>query len=184
MTVSSTPLPGLLVIVPKIFIDERGLFFESFNIQKYQEAGIEGNFLQDNISVSKRGVLRGLHFQIAPYSQSKLIQVIEGEVWDVAVDMRPDSPYYGSYYSILLSADIRNQLYIPAGFAHGFLTLSERAVFHYKCDQYYHPAAESGIHYADPDLNIKWPEIGSPFIVSDKDKVLPPFSSYNKWSAK
>jgi dTDP-4-dehydrorhamnose 3,5-epimerase len=175
MKIIESPLPGLLLIEPRVFEDARGYFFESFNRKNLMEAGIDAQFVQDNQSLSQYGVIRGLHYQLAPYAQSKLVRVLEGSVWDVAVDIRKNSPTYGKFYGVELSAENKLQLYIPKGFAHGFAVTSERAVFFYKCDSFYNPEAERGIHYLDPELDIPWPIPTDKALVSVKDKVLPGF---------
>lgn len=175
MTITESPLPGLLILQPRVFEDSRGYFFESFNRRILMDAGIDAQFVQDNQSLSQYGVLRGLHFQLAPYAQSKLVRVLLGSVWDVAVDIRQGSPTFGQHFSLELSAENRTQLYIPKGFAHGFAVTSPSAVFFYKCDTFYNPEAERGIHYLDPDLAIPWPVPVEDAVISAKDKVLPAF---------
>lgn len=168
-----TPIEGLLIFEPRVFADDRGYFFESYNQRIWEEAGLSVQFVQDNQARSTRGVLRGLHFQTGEHAQSKLVRVIEGAVLDVVVDIRPQSVTYGQWYSIQLSADNKRQLFVPRGFAHGYLVLSETAEFAYKCDNYYHKAAEGGIRYDDPGLNIDWQFDLNQVLVSDKDKILP-----------
>ena len=163
---------GLFEIKPKVFSDKRGYFFESWSQREFEEAGITEKFVQDNQSMSVKGVLRGLHFQITR-PQGKLVRAIAGEVFDVAVDLRPDSPTCGKWHGVILSGEKQNQFYIPAGFAHGFLALSETAVFAYKCTEFYHPDDEGGIIWNDPAIGIKWPDIGMDYIISEKDKNLP-----------
>lgn len=175
MMIQESPLPGLLIIEPKVFEDSRGYFFESFNLKNLKDAGIDGQFVQDNQSLSQYGVLRGLHYQLAPYAQSKLVRVLEGSVWDVAVDIRKNSPTFGHYFGMELSSDNKIQLFIPQGFAHGFAVTSPTAVFLYKCDSFYNPGAERGIHFSDPDLAIPWPIPEGRANISAKDKVLPFF---------
>lgn len=175
MTIQESPLRGLLIIEPKVFADSRGYFFESFNQTNLMDAGIQALFVQDNQSLSQQGVLRGLHYQLAPYAQSKLVRVLQGSVWDVVVDIRKNSPTFGHHFGIELSAENKIQLFIPHGFAHGFAVTSQSAVFFYKCDNYYHPEAERGIHFNDPDLAIPWPIPEDTALVSAKDKVLPLF---------
>lgn len=168
MTVTSFDIDGLLLIDPKVFSDERGYFLETFNELKYKEIlGSQYTFVQDNLSLSAKGVLRGLHFQLAPYSQGKLVQVLKGKVLDVAVDIRIDSPTYGHYQSVELSDTNHLQFWIPPGFAHGFLTLEENTLFSYKCTQYYSPENERTILWNDEVLKINW-GIENP-IVSKKD---------------
>jgi len=175
MTIRESPLPGLLIIEPKVFEDSRGYFFESFNRKNLVDAGVEAQFVQDNQSLSQYGVLRGLHYQLAPYAQSKLVRVLQGSVWDVAVDLRKNSPTFGKHFGIELSAENKIQLFIPHGFAHGFTVTSPNTVFFYKCDSFYTPEAERGIHFNDPDLAIPWPIGENDAIISAKDKVLPLF---------
>jgi dTDP-4-dehydrorhamnose 3,5-epimerase len=174
MTITPTPLAGCIIITPRVFNDERGYFFESFNAQTFNDAvGHTVNFVQDNQSFSTKGVLRGLHFQKGEHAQAKLVRVTKGEVLDVAVDLRSGSATYGQYYSALLSAENNKQFFVPRGFAHGFVVLSDEAVFQYKCDNYYNKQSEGGLHYADPDLAIDWQMDADKLIVSDKDVELP-----------
>ena len=174
MQVSKTPIDGLLTIEPKIFADPRGMFYEVYSENKYEEYGIPC-FVQDNHSVSKKGVLRGLHYQVNP-GQGKLVRVTRGEVFDVAVDIRKQSPTYGKWWGLSLSETNNFQLYIPIGFAHGFCVLSESAEVLYKCSDYYSPENERGILWNDPDLAIDWP-VKDP-ILSEKDAVSPLFSEF------
>ncbi len=176
MKIIETPIPGLLIIEPRVFADQRGYFLESYNQQKFVEAGISTVFVQDNESKSGRGVIRGLHYQLEPYSQTKLVRVIQGSVYDVAVDCREGSPTFGQSFGLELSEENKLQFFIPKGFAHGFSVLSETAVFSYKCDALYKPAAERGILYNDPALKINWGIDPSEALVSGKDKVLPLFA--------
>ena len=175
MKIIETPIPGLLILEPRVFADQRGYFLESYNQQKLQEAGISTIFVQDNESKSGRGVIRGLHYQLAPYSQTKLVRVIQGSVYDVAVDCREGSPTFGQSFGLELSEENKLQFYIPKGFAHGFSVLSETAVFSYKCDALYSPLAERGIRYNDPALKINWGIDSSEAVVSGKDTILPLF---------
>jgi dTDP-4-dehydrorhamnose 3,5-epimerase len=168
--ISETELPGVLLLEPKRFGDDRGFFMELFHAKRYTEAGIPGPFVQDNFSRSAKGILRGLHFQ-QPHAQGKLVQVFAGTVYDVAVDIRRGSPTFGKWVGVELSADNRRQLWVPAGFAHGFCVLSESADFHYKCTELYSPASEHGIAWNDPDLGIPWP-VKSP-LLSPKDSAAP-----------
>ncbi len=172
-----TPIQDLLIFEPKIFEDARGYFFESFNSAVFAEKSINTNFVQDNQSKSTYGVLRGLHYQLNPFSQAKLVRVISGEVLDVAVDIRQNSRTYGKHYSIILSAENKKQLYIPRGFAHGFVVLSETAEFFYKCDNFYSKEHDAGIIYNDPSLKIDWKLKHDEILVSEKDKNLPEFKS-------
>jgi len=174
MNIKPTPLAGCIIIEPKVFGDERGYFFESFNQQKFTElTGQDTVFIQDNQSYSAKGVLRGLHFQKGDATQAKLVRVIKGEVLDVAVDLRKDSKTYGQHFDIRLSDQNNLQLLIPRGFAHGFVVLSDDAIFQYKCDNYYDKAAEGGLHYADPAFGIDWLLPHDQLIVSQKDLELP-----------
>lgn len=174
MQFHSTPLKDCFYISPDVFRDHRGIFLESYRKNKFNEStGLEIDFVQDNQSVSTRGVLRGLHFQEGNHAQAKLVRVIYGEVLDVVVDLRPESPSFKKSLSILLNDKNHHQLFIPQGFAHGFLTLSEVSVFSYKCDRYYSPGAESGVLYNDPDLAIDWGMPEEELILSEKDKNLP-----------
>ncbi len=167
MKTKETSLQGVLIIEPDVYKDSRGFFLETYQKERYREAGIEVEFVQSNLSSSLRGSLRGLHYQLSPHDQSKLVQVIKGEVFDVAVDIRRGSPTFGSWVSVLLSEENKRQLFIPKGFAHGFCVKSETAIFQYQCDTYYSPESERGILWSDSDLNIDWP-VKDP-ILSDKD---------------
>jgi len=167
-------IEGLCVITPKVYGDRRGYFMETYNKNDMIEAGIDYNFVQDNQSGSTKGVLRGLHFQIN-FPQTKLVRVIKGSVFDVAVDLRKGSKTFGKYFGAELSAENHKQFLIPKNFAHGFLVLSDEAEFFYKCDDFYHPNDEGGIIYNDPDINVAWPKIDVPFILSDKDLKLKTF---------
>jgi len=149
-------IPGLLVIEPTVFGDARGFFLETWNRRRYAEAGLDADFVQDNVSFSRRGILRGLHFQ-NPSPQGKLLQVLLGEVFDVAVDVRKSSPTFGKWHGLVLSSENKRQFYVPSGFAHGFLVLSETALFHYKCTNFYSPKDEFAIRWDDPGIGIKWP---------------------------
>lgn len=178
MIIEKLSIPEVLLIKPKLYFDDRGAFFESFNDKKFKElSGLDVNFVQDNVSFSKKGVLRGLHFQQAPFEQAKLVQVLKGKVLDVAVDIRENSPSYGKYVSYELSDENNFQLFIPRGFAHGFLTLSEEVVFSYKCDNYYAPDCDSGIIYNDSNIDINWGDNLENLIVSDKDLLLKPLNN-------
>jgi dTDP-4-dehydrorhamnose 3,5-epimerase len=182
MMFETTPLEGLLIYKPKIFQDERGYFFESFNKKAFQAANITEDFVQDNRSYSIKGTLRGLHFQKAPFEQAKFVTVTRGEVYDVAVDIRPHSVTFGQSFGILLSEKEPRYLYIPRGFAHGFLTVSESADFFYKVDNIYNKESEGGLSYNDPSLEIDWPQLDRPFIISEKDRILPSLQDFkNTW---
>ena len=171
-----TPISNLLVFEPKIHEDSRGYFFESFNLQTFRSEGIEINFVQDNQSSSNYGVIRGLHYQLNPSAQVKLIRVLSGRILDVAVDIRKGSPTFGKSFSIELSAENKKQLFIPAGFAHGFSVLSEQAEVLYKCDSFYNKDREAGILYNDPSLSVDWKIPAGKEIISEKDKGLPLFT--------
>jgi dTDP-4-dehydrorhamnose 3,5-epimerase len=173
----TTDIPGLLVFESKVFTDSRGYFLESYNENNFTEKGINVKFVQDNESSSRYGVIRGLHYQLMPYAQAKLIRVFEGSILDVAVDIRKNSPTFGKSFSIELTGENKKQLYIPAGFAHGFSVLSERAVVFYKCDGFYNKESEGGILFNDPHLNIDWKIPAGKEIISDKDKLLPSFAN-------
>jgi dTDP-4-dehydrorhamnose 3,5-epimerase len=170
MPFTATPLAGVMLFEPRIWSDDRGYFYESYNERTFREAGITARFVQDNQARSGRGVLRGLHFQTGAYAQAKLVRVIEGEVFDVAVDMRPDSPTFRQWYGVTLSAADHRQLFVPRGFAHGYLVLSDWATFVYKCDNFYSKKHEGGIAYNDPALGIEWPDPGVPLILSERDQ--------------
>lgn len=187
-------IEGLFAIVPYLYGDSRGSFIETYNRRDLENEGIYVDFVQDNQSTSVNGVLRGLHFQIK-YPQTKLVRILKGEVFDVAVDLRPGSKTFGKWHGEILSEGNRKQLLIPQGFAHGFLVLSEYATFCYKCDDFYHPEDEGGLSWNDPDIGIKWPEVllkhndntgedeyvlqsGVPLMLSDKDKTWPSFKEY------
>jgi dTDP-4-dehydrorhamnose 3,5-epimerase len=178
LKVIKTEITGLLIIEPDVFSDDRGFFFESYNKQRYEDVGINYEFVQDNISKSKKGTIRGLHYQVGDNAQGKLCQVIEGEVLDVAVDIRFNSPTFGKYFSLVLNSEKKSQLWIPPGFAHGFSVLSEEAIFSYKCTNYYNKAKERSILYNDPDINIDW-KISDP-IVSEKDLEATLFKNIGK----
>jgi len=170
MKITATRLPGVLIIEPDVFGDDRGSFMETYHQARYEELGIKARFVQDNLSYSRRGVLRGLHYQY-PHSQGKLVYVLKGEVFDVAVDVRVGSPHYGQWVGVTLSEKNKRQLFIPEGFAHGFVVVSDEALFAYKCTDFYHPEAEGGIIWNDPDLGIEWPEMNP--VLSSKDASYP-----------
>lgn len=173
MQIIDTAISEVKIIVPKVFGDARGYFFESWNAEKYSAAGIDCNWVQDNESKSKFGVLRGLHYQAAPYTQAKLVRVIEGEVLDVAVDIRKGSPTFGRHVAVRLSDENKYQLFVPRGFAHGFVVLSDSVTFAYKCDNAYMPSHERGIAFNDPALGIDWLVNLSEYILSPKDTANP-----------
>ena len=176
MEIIKTPIADLIILKPRIFEDARGFFCETYNEKVFNEAGITTYFCQDNLSKSSYGVIRGLHYQLAPHSQSKLVSVVQGKVWDVVVDLRKGSPTFGQWFGSELSEENHLQFFIPKGFAHGFSVLSETAVFSYKCDDFYNPTLERGILYNDTDLNIDWKIPAEKAIISDKDKVHPRLS--------
>jgi len=176
MTATETKLKGCFIIEPQVFKDNRGYFFESFNQDSFNELiGEVIDFVQDNESFSSKGVLRGLHFQKGGYAQAKLVRVVKGKVLDVVVDMRKNSPTFSKHFSIELSEENKTQLFVPRGFAHGFIVLSDTAIFSYKCDNFYNKTSEQGFRYDDPSLGIDWKLPTNEFIVSEKDLVLPTF---------
>jgi dTDP-4-dehydrorhamnose 3,5-epimerase len=175
MDIQTTFIPGLLVVKPSVYNDNRGCFYEVYSQMRYAKNGIDAHFLQDNLSQSVKGVIRGLHYQLAPYSQAKLVHVLRGRVLDVAVDLRAGSPTFGKHFSIELSESNRLQFYIPSGFAHGFSVLSDEVLFYYKCDNEYHKDGERGINYNDSTFNINWGVSAQEAIVSPKDGALPAF---------
>ena len=173
MKVIETEIEGVVILEPQIFGDERGYFFESFSLKRFEEEVSKTVFVQDNESKSKYGVLRGLHYQLPPYTQAKLVRVVKGTVLDVAVDIRKGSPTFGKYVAAELSEDNKRQFFLPKGLAHGFVVLSEEAVFQYKCDEYYAPGHEGAIRFDDPDLGIDWRLPLKDIILSEKDKKHP-----------
>lgn len=168
-------IEGLVVIQPRVFQDDRGYFFESYQKETYESLGVLADFVQDNESKSTKGVLRGLHMQTGDFAQAKLVKVVHGSVWDVAVDVRADSPTYGQWFGLELSAENKLQFFIPRGFAHGFLVTSDEAIFQYKCDNYYNKESEAGIYYNSSSLAIDWPSIDTEILLSAKDKEYPNF---------
>jgi dTDP-4-dehydrorhamnose 3,5-epimerase len=172
-----TAIPGLIIFEPAVYKDDRGYFFESYNEQTFHHQGLTARFVQDNQSFSAYGVIRGLHYQLEPHAQAKLIRVLQGKILDVAVDLRKNSQSYGQWLSIELSSDNRRQLFVPRGFAHGFSVLSETAEILYKCDAFYHTESEAGIRFDDPALNIDWKVAAARTIVSAKDAALPTFAN-------
>ena len=177
MEVKKFPIAGLIEFVPRVFADDRGVFFETFSARLMAQAGAGAQWVQDNQSTSKKGVLRGLHFQCPPHAQAKLVRVGQGRALDVAVDLRAGSPTYGQHQLVELTADRANLFYIPEGFAHGFMALEENTVFLYKCSDYYAPATEGGLRWDDPDLAIDWGTEVQP-LVSGKDNELPDFRDF------
>jgi len=181
MKLEETHLKGCFILSPKVLEDDRGLFFESFNHKSFEKlSGFSVNFVQDNQSVSKKGVLRGLHYQTGVFAQAKLVRVVKGKVLDVCIDLRPESKTFGQHFSIILDDKKNQQLYIPRTFAHGFVVLKEDTIFSYKCDNYYNKSSESGILYNDPSLNIDWNLSKNQLLLSEKDKQLPTFESLFK----
>lgn len=181
MEIINTPIPDLIILKPRVFKDDRGYFFEAYNDSRYKEAGIKFDFVQDNISYSSKNTIRGLHYQVGDFAQSKLVQVVQGKVIDVAIDLRKNSPTFGKHFAIELSDENNLQFYIPRGFAHGFSVLSETALFHYKCDNYYNKESERGIIYNDKTIGIDWQIDLNNAIVSEKDIVLPTFEDATKF---
>jgi dTDP-4-dehydrorhamnose 3,5-epimerase len=173
----TTDISGLLIFEPAVYKDDRGYFFESYNEQTFHKEGVTNRFVQDNQSFSTYGVIRGLHYQLEPHAQCKLVRVLRGKILDVSIDLRKSSPSYGKWISVELSADNRRQLLVPRGFAHGFSVLSEIAEVSYKCDSFYHKESEGGIRFDDPDLNIDWQVPAAKTIVSQKDLDLPLFAN-------
>jgi dTDP-4-dehydrorhamnose 3,5-epimerase len=173
MQIIETAIPEVKIIVPELFGDERGYFFESWNQEKFRACGIDCNWVQDNESFSQRGVVRGLHYQLAPYTQAKLVRVIEGKVLDVTLDIRKGSPTFGKHVAVELSSENKRLLFIPRGFAHGFAVLSETAVFQYKCDNFYAPQADGGISILDESLGIDWQIPMTQALLSEKDTKHP-----------
>lgn len=179
MDVIKTDIEGVYIIEPKVFGDSRGYFFESFSEKDFKEKVGDVTFVQDNESMSRFGVMRGLHFQRPPYAQSKLVRCVKGKVIDVAVDIRKGSPTYGKHVATLLTEDNHRQFYIPKGFAHGFAVLSESAIFQYKCDNFYHPEADGGISILDESLNIDWGLAIQDAILSEKDTKHPTLAEFD-----
>jgi len=177
MSLTTTDFPGLLIFEPSVFKDERGFFFESYNDKVYQQYNLHFSFIQDNQSHSFYGTMRGLHYQLNPYAQTKLVRVLHGKILDTVVDIRIGSPKYGKIFSIELSAENKKQLLVPKGFAHGFSVLSKTADVLYKCDSFYNKESEAGIIYNDPALNIDWKIPAEEILISPKDLVLPPLSN-------
>lgn len=175
-TFTPTAVPEVILVEPRVFSDGRGSFLETYKRSAFEVAGIDIDFVQDNQSVSQAGVLRGLHYQLPPHAQGKLVRVVAGAVWDVAVDVRRSSPTFGRWVGHELSSDNRHMLYVPPGFAHGFLVLTDEAQFVYKCSAEYRKDAEAGIRWDDPELGIEWPSAGVDAIVSPKDEALPPLA--------
>lgn len=179
MNIIETPIDGLFIVEPRVFEDPRGYFFESFSEKLFKEkSGVEVTFVQDNESLSSKGVLRGLHFQKEPYAQAKLVRVVRGAVQDVAVDLRAGSKTFGQYFSVVLSGENKRQFFIPEGFAHGFLTLEDNTVFQYKCSNYYQPSAEGSIIWNDSDIAVQWALSQQEYLLSQKDLKAPTFAQF------
>ena len=172
---STLNIPGPLIVETRVFPDHRGHFYESFNIKKLSEIGITNKFVQDNVSMSRKGVVRGLHYQLEPFSQAKLIVVLSGKILDVVVDIRKGSPTFGKYLSVELSSKDHKMLFIPKGFAHGFIALEDDTMIQYKCDEYYSPEHERGINFSDPNLNIDWNFPKDQIIIAERDLQFPLF---------
>ena len=184
MKVRATDIEGVLVIEPDVHGDSRGWFVEQYNAERYKAVGITANFVQDNESFSSKGVVRGLHWQAGEHCQAKLVRVIRGAVWDVAVDIRKGSPTFGKYVSVILTGDNKKQFFIPRGFAHGFVVLEDETLFSYKCDNLYCKESERGLMFNDPALGIRWPEVDVEIKLSDKDQKHPPLSEIEPWQAR
>ena len=184
MEVVETEIAGVKVITPRVFRDARGYFAETYNAARYKAAGIPSDFVQDNESLSQKGVLRGLHWQAAPHTQAKLVRVVRGAVWDVAVDIRKGSPTFGRHVAVTLSAENRRQFYIPRGFAHGFIVLEDDTLFSYKCDRLYCKEADRGMLFSDPALCIEWPDLGVELKLSEKDVRHPLLKDIEPWEEK
>ena len=181
MKVENTRIEGVKIIEPQVFGDNRGWFAEQYNAARYKEAGISADFVQDNESFSSKGVVRGLHWQAAPHTQAKLVRVIRGAVWDVAVDIRKGSPTFGRHVSVVLTGENKKQFFIPRGFAHGFIVLEDDTLFSYKCDNLYCPEADRGMLFSDPALKIEWPEVGVEVKLSEKDRRHPGLAGIEPW---
>ena len=189
MTVENLEIEGLKIIEPQVFGDHRGWFVEQYNAERYKEAGIWADFVQDNESFSSKGVIRGLHWQAGEHAQAKLVRVIQGAVWDVAVDIRKGSPTFGKHVSVVLTGENKKQFFIPRGFAHGFIVLEDNTLFSYKCDNLYCPQADRGMLFSDPALQIEWPKVDVELRLSEKDRrhlglnAIEPWEE-GKWCAK
>ena len=184
MNVVATEIPGVLIVEPQVLGDSRGWFAEQYNARRYKSAGIDADFVQDNESLSSKGVVRGLHWQAAPHTQAKLVRVVRGAVWDVAGDIRKGSPTFGRHVAVTLSAENRRQLYIPRGFAHGYIVLEDDTLFSYKCDRLYCKEADRGMLFSDPALGIAWPDLGVELKLSEKDSGNPLFKDIEPWEEK
>ncbi len=184
MNVTSTEIEGVKVVEPQVFGDARGWFVEQYSAARYKAAGIAADFVQDNESFSSKGVVRGLHWQAAPHTQAKLVRVIRGAVWDVAVDIRKGSPTFGKHVAVTLTGENKKQFYIPRGFAHGFIVLEDDTLFSYKCDNLYAPEADRGMRFDDPALGIVWPDVGVELKLSGKDQKHPCLKDIEPWEEK
>lgn len=184
MKVADTDIEGVKIIEPDVFGDSRGWFVEQYNAERYRAAGIDSVFVQDNESFSSKGVVRGLHWQAGRHCQAKLVRVIHGAVWDVAVDIRKGSPTFGRHVAVTLTGENKKQFYIPRGFAHGFIVLEDNTLFSYKCDSTYSPEAERGLRFDDPELGIAWPDIDVTLTLSEKDKILPCLADIEPWEMR
>ena len=184
MNVVAAEIPDVKIVEPQVFGDSRGWFVEQYNAGRYKAAGIDADFVQDNESFSSKGVVRGLHWQAAPHTQAKLVRVVRGAVWDVAVDIRKGSPTFGRHVAVTLSAENRRQLYIPRGFAHGFIVLEDETLFSYKCDRLYCKEADRGLLFSDPALGIEWPDLGIEIKLSEKDIRNPLLRDIEPWEEK
>ena len=183
MNVTDTEIEGVKIIEPDVHGDSRGWFVEQYNEARYKAAGVTADFVQDNESFSSKGVVRGLHWQAGEHCQAKLVRVIKGAVWDVAVDIRKGSPTFGKYVSVVLTGENKRQFFIPRGFAHGFVVLEDETLFSYKCDNLYCKESERGLMFNDPALKIQWPEIDVEIKLSDKDQKHPPLAEIEPWQA-
>lgn len=181
MNVVDLNIAGVKIVEPQVFGDARGWFVEQYNADRYKAAGIVADFVQDNESCSSKGVVRGLHWQAGEHCQAKLVRVIRGAVWDVAVDIRKGSPTYGKHVAVTLTGENKKQFFIPRGFAHGFIVLEDNTLFSYKCDNLYCPSADRGMLFSDPVLGIEWPEIGVPLRLSEKDQRHPWLKDIEPW---
>ena len=184
MNVINAKIKGVKIIEPDVFGDERGWFCEQYNAARYKAAGITADFVQDNESFSSKGVVRGLHWQAGEHCQAKLVRVIRGAAWDVAVDIRKDSPTFGKHVAVTLTAENRKQTFIPRGFARGFVVLEDNTLFSYKCDNFYCAAADRGMRFDDPALGIEWPKVDVELRLSEKDRRHPMFSDIEPWEEK
>ena len=182
MRVSDCKIAGVKIVEPQVFGDSRGWFVEQYNAERYKAAGIDVDFVQDNESFSSKGVVRGLHWQAGEHAQAKLVRVIRGAVWDVAVDIRKGSPTFGQHVSAVLTGENKRQFFIPRGFAHGFIVLEDNTLFSYKCDNLYCPSADRGMLFSDPALKIEWPKVDVEIKLSEKDQKHPCLSAIEPWS--